>query len=226
MRSSRSRQTSSWAPSSGPSSSRRRPGSRAMISKSRTTTSAWSRVPRRVAWWSGRCSRNSASRGCAGACCATTTDCVRRRSGALASKPRTTARAERQVSAGELESYDAIFSSPAQSPRPDCHAGLVSPLMAGTGFPLGSPQADLGWPGLHIKCQLLGAASYSRCRPAADHHARVVDDTNQHVAVFRHRHASRLGLADHTSAARSHAHQCGAVFSMVRIRGIAACAAR
>ena len=73
----------------------------------------------------GRCRAVTRRRAAAG------TRVCERRSGALASKPRIAARAERQVCAGELESCDAIFSSPAQSQRPDCDAGLVSPPMAG-----------------------------------------------------------------------------------------------
>jgi hypothetical protein len=38
-------------------------------------------------------------------------------------------------------------------------------FMAGTGFPAGSPQADLGRPDRRIEGQLTGVVSYSHCRP-------------------------------------------------------------
>jgi hypothetical protein len=44
--------------------------------------------------------------------------------------------------------------------------------MAGTGFPFGSPQADLGRPDQRIEGQLTGVTSYSHCRPVAAAHGR------------------------------------------------------
>jgi hypothetical protein len=52
---------------------------------------------------------------------------------------------------------------------------ISGPLLAATGFPRGSPQADFGRPGHLAESQLPGAASYSHWRPEAVLHGRATD---------------------------------------------------
>ena len=59
----------------------------------------------------------------------------------------------------------------------------VRPVVAGTGFPLGLPQADLGRQGHLAESQVPGAAVYSHWRPSAD----VGDRQVSGISLLRHR---------------------------------------
>lgn len=67
--------------------------------------------------------------------------------------------------ANQLRRLVAVNLPLAGATKQDFRARREGQQLAGTGFPWGSPQADLGRQGHLAQGQLPGAAAYSRCRP-------------------------------------------------------------